>query len=152
MVCECYLCLSNFEARPANFWRAFYHNSIVADVISSQVHLFTFSFTMKRQKTKSRMETVTGKSKFRSKQIFNMQATGNQISYLNFPTVSISLRKLVLLNWPTFMSGDGKLQKAVFVFSFRSKGFLKSISDMFREALTIKPFRVQRIERRPLIS
>jgi len=52
--------------------------------------------------------------------------TQQEISYLNFPTISIGLRKLVLLNWATFMCGDGKLQKAVFGmkwFSFRSKVF-----------------------------
>lgn len=72
MVWEYFLWLSNIEARLANFWWAFCHNSVVGDVISSS-HVFTVSFTMKRQQAsfsflsvgndrKSRMETVTGKA------------------------------------------------------------------------------------------
>jgi len=77
--------------RPANFWQAFCHNSILADVIHLQVHLFfMFSFMMKQQTTmfsflfvdegkKLQIETVTGNTNFKEKQnfIFNVQATGN---------------------------------------------------------------------------
>ena len=44
-----------------------------------------FSFLLVSDLKKSRMETVTGKSNFRGKQISNMQAARNKLLHRTFP-------------------------------------------------------------------